>query len=277
VLVVDDNPTNLEVVRLQIESMGGEVATSGSVAAGVALAHDGAAMGKVFDVGVLDHQMPGNSGCEMAALMRGDPLLRAMPLILTSSGSTATLRARAAEVGIDVVLAKPVRQRILASHLLALAERARSVRTVMAPERDVAESGLLILVVDDVAINQQVAAGMLGRLGHRVEIATDGVEAIGSVTASDYDIIFMDVQMPRMNGIEATAAIRALGGAKSAVPIVAMTANAMEGDRETLLAEGMDDYISKPFSFEKLSALMQAWGPRLGRGEAPLGVRRARS
>jgi CheY-like chemotaxis protein len=104
---------------------------------------------------------------------------------------------------------------------------------------------------------------MLNRLGHRVELAGNGVEALDKVTTTDYDMIFMDIQMPRMNGIEATAAIRALPEPKSAVPIIAMTANAMEGDRETLLAAGMTDYISKPFSLARLTELTEAWRERL--------------
>jgi CheY-like chemotaxis protein len=120
-------------------------------------------------------------------------------------------------------------------------------------------------VVDDVAINQQVAAGMLSRLGHRIDVAGDGAEAVERVTAGEYDAIFMDVQMPRMNGIEAATAIRALTGPKSMVPIFAMTANAMDGDRETLLAAGMNDYIAKPFSLLQLTQLLDAWRARLCR------------
>ena len=107
---------------------------------------------------------------------------------------------------------------------------------------------------------------MLSKLGHHVDVAGDGVEAVGKVTAFHYDVIFMDIQMPRMNGIDATAAIRALRGTKAEVPVIAMTANAMDGDREALLAAGMDDYISKPISMAQLTDTIEAWRMRLGRG-----------
>jgi signal transduction histidine kinase/ActR/RegA family two-component response regulator len=126
VLLVDDNPINLAVFQLQIESMGGEVGASTDVAAGFAMARNAAAAGKPFDVAVLDHQMPANTGCEMAEMIRSDALLTTMPLILATSGPTAILRARAAAVGIDVVLAKPVRQQMLLSQLLKLVDRERS-------------------------------------------------------------------------------------------------------------------------------------------------------
>jgi two-component system sensor histidine kinase/response regulator len=110
---------------------------------------------------------------------------------------------------------------------------------------------------------------MLSKLGHRVDVASDGAEAVEKVMVQDYDLIFMDVQMPEMNGIDATSAIRAFGEPKSMVPIIAMTANAMDGDRETLLAAGMNDYISKPFSLGQLAALIEAWRGQLGRPESP--------
>jgi signal transduction histidine kinase/DNA-binding response OmpR family regulator len=268
VLVVDDNPVNIEVFRLQIESVGGEVVASTDAATGLATARDAATEGKHFDVAVLDHQMPCNTGCELAAMIRLSATLTHMPVILATSGPTAILRAQAAGIGIDTVLAKPVRQRILLANLLELASRKRSAPIAPAPAESVRvglESGFHILVVDDVAINQRVAAGMLTRLGHRIDTAGDGLEAVRKVTAFDYDAIFMDVQMPRMNGIDATSAIRAFVGPKAAVPIFAMTANAMDGDRESLLAAGMSDYISKPFSLAQLATLLDAWRQHLRR------------
>jgi signal transduction histidine kinase/DNA-binding response OmpR family regulator len=267
VLVVDDNPINTDVFRLQIESMGGTVETSTSAATGLALARETAATGKSFDVAVLDHQMPNNTGCEMAAMIREDALLANLPIILATSAPTANLRVQAAAIGINTVLAKPVRQRILIAHLLELIGHERTVQPAPAasahPPEASPEGGLRILVVDDVAVNLQVAAAMLARLGHRVDVAGDGVEAIERARDIDYDIIFMDVQMPRLNGIDATAAIRALAGSKSTVPIIAMTANAMDGDRETLLAAGMSDYISKPFSLMQLTETIETWRQRL--------------
>jgi signal transduction histidine kinase/DNA-binding response OmpR family regulator len=267
VLVVDDNPINADVFRLQIESMGGQVGISTGATAGLAMARDAANAGHPFDVALLDHQMPGNTGYEMAAMIREDPALAGMPVLLATSAPTADLRAWAAGIGIDTVLAKPVRQRILIAHLLELAERGRTAPPPapmpLKPPRIGAAAGLHVLVVDDVAVNRQVAVGMLSRLGHHVDGAGDGMEALEKVKGGNYDIVLMDVQMPRMNGIDATVAIRALSGTISAVPIIAMTANAMDGDRETLLAVGMNDYISKPFSLVQLTQTIEAWRQRL--------------
>ena len=267
VLVVDDNPVNTEVFRLQIESVGGQVQAGTDAAMGLALAKRAVAAGNPFNVAVVDHQMPGITGLEMAALLRQDPTLGAMPVILATSAPTAALRAQAPEAGVAYVLAKPVRQRILIAHLRELAERGQTSQTAFASAaaRVPVRTGdtLRILVVDDVAINLQVAEGMLGRLGHDVDTASDGVQAVEKVTASDYDIVFMDIQMPRMNGTDAASVIRGLPGPRSLVPIVAMTANAMDGDRETLLAAGMSDYISKPFSLIQLTEFIEAWRQRV--------------
>jgi signal transduction histidine kinase/DNA-binding response OmpR family regulator len=265
VLVIDDNPADAGVFRLQIENAGGMVETSTSVPAGLAVAREAAAAGKPFDVAVLDYRMLSNTGYEMISMIREDASLTGTPVILATSAPSASLRAWAAGNGIDTVLTKPVRQPILIGHLRDLTERGRTAQAVPAPARprpDGSEAGLHVLVVDDVAVNRQVAAGMLSRLGHRTDGAGDGLEAIEKVMDADYDIVFMDVQMPRMNGIDATAAIRALAGSKSMVPVIAMTANAMDGDRETLLTAGMNDYISKPFSLVQMTAVIETWRQR---------------
>ena len=292
VLVVDDNPVNIDIFRRQIEGVGGQVEARTDAGSGLALAREAVAGGIPFDVAVLDHQMPGEDGSAMAAAIRGDAALAGMPLILATSMPTAELRASAAGAGVDCVLAKPVRQSILIGHLLQLVGRLPPARTTPArivepppirphqagprpagaPQDGAPEDGappngragdFRILVVDDVATNRQVAAGFLVKLGHQVDLASDGEEAVAKITAFDYDMILMDVQMPRMDGIAATALIRALGGPKSAVPIIAMTANAMEGDRESALAAGMDDYISKPFNRGQLASLIETWERRL--------------
>jgi len=268
VLVVDDNPVNIDIFRLQIESAGGTVGSATNVAAGMRMAREAAAAGTPFDLAVLDHQMPGNTGYEMAVMMRAETALARLPVLLATSAPNPTLRADAAAAGIAHVLAKPVRQGVLITHLRDLLHgdhgAAPTPAAAKVPVRVGLQASLRILVVDDVSINRQVADGMLSKIGHHVDVANDGVEAVGKVTAFHYDVIFMDIQMPRMNGIDATAAIRALSGPKSEVPIIAMTANAMEGDRETLMAAGMDDYISKPFSMAQLTDTIEVWRMRLG-------------
>jgi signal transduction histidine kinase/CheY-like chemotaxis protein len=267
ILVVDDNPINIEVFRLQIESVGGQVEAGTNAAMGLALAQRAAAEGTPFHIAVVDHQMPGITGLEMAAIIRQDPALVEMPVILATSAPTAMLRAQAPDSGVTYVLAKPVRQRILIAHLRELAERGQTchVAPVKTTPRAPVRTGdaFRILVVDDVLINLQVAVGMLSRLGHDVDTAGDGVEAVEKVTESHYDMVLMDIQMPRMNGTDAATAIRALPGPNATVPIVAMTANAMDGDREMLLASGMCDYISKPFSLAQLTEFIETWRQRI--------------
>lgn len=263
VLVVDDNAVNIDIFRRQIAAAGGEVGASTDAAAGLALARQAVAEGHPFDVAVLDHQMPGNSGCELAAAIRADAALAAMPLMLASSVPVANLRSEAAAAGIDCVLSKPIRQSILINKLLELIGRGPVAHTAPAvddaPAAAEARAALRILVVDDVATNQLVAAGFLSKLGHEVDLAVDGLEAVEKFKAADYDIVLMDVHMPRMDGIAATAVIRAMHGRKAKVPIIAMTANAMDGDRESLLSAGMDDYISKPFNRRQLGTVIEKW------------------
>jgi signal transduction histidine kinase/CheY-like chemotaxis protein len=263
VLVVDDNPVNVDVFRRQIEAAGGLVDARNDADSGLALARKAADNGTPFDVAVLDHQMPGVSGYELAMSIRADSALATLPLILATSVSTVSLRVKAKAAGVNYVLTKPVRQQSLISHLLEAAGRdplgpsapARVAEMSLVP----LQASLRILVVDDVATNRFLASRILAKAGHVVELAGDGAEALEKVAASDFDMIFMDVQMPRMDGIEATAAIRAMDPPKSGLPIIAMTAHAMDGDREALLAAGMNDYVSKPINPARLVKLIETW------------------
>ena len=260
-LVVDDNPTSADFIRQQIAAGGGTVDVATSITAGMALLHAPAAR---FDLAILDHQMPNGNGFEMAAAIQADATVSGLPVILVTAQPSASLRAEAPLAGIAAILTKPVRQRILVTHILDLVGRGSAEADIPEPVPMVRprSSPLRVLVVDDVSINRQVAAAMLSKAGHVVELATDGQEAVDKIAVHDFDLVLMDVQMPRMNGISATQAIRALPDARARTRIVAMTANAMDGDHETLIACGMDDYISKPFSLVQLTALIEKWQQR---------------
>ncbi len=269
VLMVDDNPVNLEILSRQIEAAGGTAGLATNAADGFARAQ---AADPPFQVAVLDHQMPGGTGLDLARAFHADPQLATLPVLLATSIPSARLRMQAAAEGIDAVLAKPVRPSVLLARLRDLSLHARGAAppaveapAASPPPAPPAEpaAGLRILVADDVVTNRQVAAAILGRLGHSVDLASDGEEAVEMAARAEYDIVFMDVQMPRMDGVAATAAMRALGGRASRVPVVAMTANAMEGDREALLAAGIDDYLSKPFNRAQLSDLLSRWREKL--------------
>jgi two-component system sensor histidine kinase/response regulator len=268
VLVVDDSPVCLTIARLQIDGAGAQVGAAEDVASGLVAARAAAAAGEPFDVAVLDHQMAGNTGFEMVAEIRANPVLAGMQVILVTSQPSASLRAEATEVGVDYVLAKPIRQRLLVARIAELARGRTASGAIRAADAPVmareAEGPFRVLVVDDLPVNRRLAAAMLAKAGYTADVARDGSEAVEMIKSGDYDLVLMDVQMPRMNGIAATAVIRGLGGRAASVPIVAMTANAMEGDRESLIAAGMNDYISKPFSLVQLTGLVDAWRDRVG-------------
>ncbi len=269
VLLVDECPVNIGILRRQIEAAGGQAELATDTESARALGRQATADGAPFDVAVLDHHIPTDSGFEIAAAIRADAALAALPLILATPMPTAELRARAAAAGINAVLAKPIRQSMLISQLLELTGRAPPSQAMPVPLGEPIAAGspadLRILVVDDVATNRLVAAGFLAKLGHHVDLADDGEEAVEKVKAFDYDMVLMDVHMPRMDGFAATAAIRGLAGPKSGVAIIAMTANAMPDDRDSVLSAGMDDYVSKPFNRSQISKLVETWQHRLKR------------
>ncbi len=266
VLVVDDNDTNADVFRRQLENWGATVVTAENAAVGLVAAREAAREAAPFAVVLLDHHMPGMSGLDLATLLRADPDLAGLKLILASSGDTPDLKAQAASLRLDAVLSKPVRQSTLLDRLLEAVgiQRPRPVGPSR-PEDAILPTGpaLRILVAEDNAINQQVAVGLLAKLGHRADVADDGREAVTLVERCDYDLVLMDMQMPHMDGIAATRAIRQLARPKGAVPIIAMTANAMAGDREACLAAGMDDYIAKPIDRQRLAVLLERWGEQI--------------
>ncbi len=162
--------------------------------------------------------------------------------------------------GIDGWVAKPVKPKQLCEALLhVLAHEAISPKassTIAAPAKPEPHStgGLRVLLAEDNVVNQKVAVFMLQRLGCSADVAANGIEALEALTRRHYDVIFMDCQMPEMDGYEAARRIRNLDGDAAGIPIVAMTANAMQGDREECLRAGMDDYISKPVKIEDLEA-----------------------
>jgi len=185
-------------------------------------------------------------------------------VLLSSQGLRQ--QADAIRAGFAAVLTKPVRQSQLYDTLLDVMQAAALAtpasgpgRTVSAPSTVPRPSRGRVLVAEDNPINKKVAMLMLARLGYRADGVADGVEAVEAVARAPYDVVLMDCQMPEMDGYGATAAIRRLEGSRRHVPIIAMTANAMEGDRERCLAAGMDDYVAKPVKEDELAAALGRW------------------
>ena len=259
VLVVDDHAVNRMILLEMVRPWGCRVTEAAEASEAMEKLEDGVGSGDPYDVLVLDMCMPGEDGLSLADRVRGDAALKGTKMImLTSLGTGENL----AKTALDAWLTKPVRRARLhdtmASVVTGRPEAARQ------QGRDGGEKityHTRILVAEDNITNQLVAVKVLERLGHRVDVAANGLEAVEAVRIRPYDLILMDCQMPEMDGIEATRRIRAgeAGEAKRRIPIIAMTARAMIGDREACLQAGMDGYLPKPIELAPLTKEISRW------------------
>src|SRR5881398_1959108 len=262
-LVVDDNETNRRILRDMLGAEGVAVHEAHRADIGLEALHRAATAGTPFDLAILDAQMPDRDGFELATAIRADAqLARTRLLILTSAGQRGD-GERCRQLGIQAYLTKPI----------ARADLIEAVGTVLAgtpsaaggadlvTRHSIAESRhtLRILLAEDNPVNQQVATAMLLKRGHQVDVVANGREAVDAVAAERYDVVLMDIQMPEMDGFEATARIRALpqGGT---LPIIALTAHALSGERERCLERGMTGYLAKPFKAHDLFAVVEGRG-----------------
>jgi PAS domain S-box-containing protein len=250
-LVVDDNAMNREIVIRQARTWGmNPVAVEGPLAA-LALID----AGERFDVAVLDMLMPDMDGLALAQAIRQHEETRELPLILlTSVGRLPQARA-AAEF--NAQLAKPIKASQLYNALLGVLARQIDEPQVAEPavdgEKASASSSLRILLAEDNAVNQKVALALLRQLGYRADVALNGLEALAALERRPYDVVLMDVQMPELDGLDATRRIVERWPADRRPRIIAMTANALLEDREACFAAGMDDYVAKPIRPEELA------------------------
>ena len=258
-LVVDDNATNREILLRQLEGWDMRVACVADGAAALEALARAAAAGKGFDIAVLDMHMPHMDGLQLATAIRDNPALAALRLVvLTSSYSSASVRERE-RAGILRCVHKPIRQAEL-HEVLCSALRSPLGNTTGAPADKAAALQLAgrVLLAEDNPVNQQVGQAMLQKLGLTVHFADNGKQALALAASETFDLILMDCHMPVMDGYEASAAIRALNRTPR-VPIVALTANVMEGNRERCLAAGMDDFLAKPYALDQLKSMLQRW------------------
>jgi PAS domain S-box-containing protein len=257
-LVVDDNETNRRVLAGMLARWGMQVETANAGAEALARL----ARPEIPDLLILDGQMPEMDGFELAARIQAEPRLAGIPRIMLSSGVTGGDAERCRELGIAAHFSKPCAQHELHASLCAVlgaSSRKTGVPVPSAPPLPHESAHRLrVLLVEDHPVNQKLATSLLEKWGHEVFLATNGQEAVDRVASDRFDLILMDVQMPVMGGIEATQRIRLSG---NTTPIIAMTANAMEGDREFCLAAGMDDYIAKPVKADALHALLAGIRP----------------
>jgi CheY-like chemotaxis protein/anti-sigma regulatory factor (Ser/Thr protein kinase) len=257
-LLVDDNATNREIVRRLAESW--EMLVEVVERPTDALAR--VRRGDPFDVAVLDMQMPEMDGLELAREIRRYRDQRALPLLLlTSMGRLAKARG-ASEFAAQLV--KPVKSSQLHDALVRVLAAGTAPVSAPGPREDGSRSAVVdlrLLVAEDNAVNRQLALALLRRLGYDADVVENGREVLDALERERYDVVLMDVQMPELDGLEATRQIRERRGSSDAPRIIAMTANAMEGDRDECLAAGMDDYLSKPIRPEELSRALARCRP----------------
>jgi len=275
VLGVDDSETNRTILRAQLRGAGLEPDLAESGPRALELLRIAAFKGNPYRLAILDMQMPEMDGLDLARAIKGDPMLERTPLILLTSLARRGMASQAREAGIAGFLTKPVRQAQLEACIVSVLKLAAAPADPAAPPAPLVTKHRLaeekavtrprVLIAEDNLINQKVAVRLLEKLGCRADVVGDGAAAVAAIAGADYDIVFMDCQMPVMDGYDAAREIRKLAGSARGIPIVAMTANAMEGDREKCISAGMDDYVAKPVVAAELRRVLESWvGGRAG-------------
>jgi two-component system sensor histidine kinase/response regulator len=265
ILVVDDNATNREVLTAQLQSWGAVVAVVESGPAALPSLRSAAAAGNPFQLAILDMMMPGMDGAELGRAILADDTLNSTPLVMMTSLSQRGDAARFKEIGFAAYLIKPVRQSDLFDCLVAVltGEQKKEARPLITHHSLQAgrRANARILLVEDNLTNQEVAGGLLRRMGWHADVAANGKQAVKALESEPYDLVLMDVQMPEMDGYEATRIIRDSGSSvlNHNIPVIATTAHAMSGDAEKCLAAGMSDYISKPIDPGRLANVVEKW------------------
>jgi two-component system sensor histidine kinase/response regulator len=274
VLVVDDNATNLQILRNQILAwkMQPDCATRGEEA--LRMMRDAAVAGKPYDYALIDFQMPEMDGLALVRAIRSDPVIATIRLVILTSHGQSLKPRELHELGIDLCLIKPIKQSRLFDCLSEATDRVAVQTsphgdnsfpsTAFPSELPTPAENLRILLADDNQTNRKVALGQLDKLGYSALAVTNGLEVVKALEQVSYDVILMDCQMPELDGYETTQTIRKreqdldpLCPWKAPVHIIAMTAHAMQGEREKCLAAGMDDYLAKPVRSVELKAILE--------------------
>ena len=264
-LVVDDNATNRRLLEVLLQHWHCVPLLADSSAAALRLLATEAAAGRTVDAGIIDMQMPDMDGIALGRAIKADAALATLPLIMLTSVTQRGDAALATANGFSAYLAKPIKNLQL-QHCLAMVlgqtEQASGDGRLIT-RHTLTEQAVRghILVVEDNATNQKVVMHMLAKLGHRADAVGNGLEAIEALATIRYDLVLMDCQMPEMDGYDATRAIRATDShvLDHGIPVIALTAGAMQEDRERALAAGMDDYLSKPIDGEALADIARRW------------------
>jgi two-component system, sensor histidine kinase and response regulator len=278
VLGVDDNTTNRLILTRMLENFGCRITTLANGAETVATLRAAYQSGDPFQMVLLDMQMPEMDGEQVLQAIKADPLVKdvAAVIILTSMGHRGDV-SRLEAMGCSGYLLKPIKQGQLYEAIIAVLGRRQATKAVeqrsgMVTRHLLSEQkrqSTRILLVEDNPINQKLAVALLHKAGYPVDVAENGEQAVETLKTIPYQLVLMDVQMPVMDGLEATRMIRVMEGKSRHVPIVAMTAHAMKGDKERCLAAGMDDYLSKPLEPNDVFAMIEQWT----QNQAPVSVK----
>ena len=269
ILVVDDNPTNLEILENHLTSWRAEVTCANGAASALEILRSA---DEEFDLAILDWHMPEIDGLELARRIREERGLHQLRLMMLSSLANSLEDSDCDELCISTQITKPVRQGDLFNALLNILSESRDkpAPSRRAPTGERTLAGRVLLAEDNV-VNQAVAVGMLQHMGLDVDVAVNGEVAAEKVASGGYDVVLMDCQMPVLDGFDATRRIREweVESFERPVSIVALTANALKGDREKCLEAGMNDYLAKPFTAEELYSVLSLW---IGREPGPDGA-----
>gem|GEM_PF-1816205 len=268
ILVVDDNESSRLKVADLLRLWKAQPAEAEDGPAALNALLQAAQAGTPYQAAILDKQMPGMDGVALAQAIKANDIIKNTRLVLMTDLGQLGEGNRMKEIGVAAYLTKPVHQRDLHDCLAVVLSGAASKRPAhpLVTKHSIAEmrrTNIRILLVEDNVTNQLVAKGILNKLGLKVDVVANGAEAVSALEDLAYDLVLMDCQMPVMDGYEATRQIRkpASAALNHRVPIIAMTANAMQGDREKCLESGMNDYVSKPVSPQALATVLDKWLP----------------
>jgi len=264
-LVVDDNKTNRTILVKILESFGCEPAAVATGAKGIEALVDAARSGNPYKIVFLDNYMPGMGGEQTAREIKANTEISDVEIVMLTSAKRRGDVSRFDAIGCAGYLVKPVKQSQLFDTIVTVLciGKSRKTKKTTIVTRDTTMLSRIqkanILLVEDNPVNQKLAAKLLEKVGLHCVVADNGEDALKALSRDRYDLVLMDIQMPVMNGFEATRAIREREGSEHHTPIIAMTAHAMQGDREKCLEAGMDDYLSKPLNRKEMFSVIEKW------------------
>ncbi|WP_292461697.1 PAS domain S-box protein [Methanolobus sp.] len=269
ILIVDDNATNREILKVWLLSRGAKVSEAHSGTTALQELYQAHEDNNPFDIALLDMQMPGMDGITLTNVIKSDEKLKGIPLMMLTSLGKWPDSDHFDKSKFTALISKPVNHTELLDKVASALKRDQDPQEPpsLASKTESSErvKSLRFLLAEDNIVNQKVAQSMLKKIGHKVDTVANGKEAIKTLEMIPYDLVLMDVQMPEMDGIEATRIIRDTSSSvlNHEIPIIAMTAHAIDGDRERFINAGMDDYIAKPVSMQSLLTLIKKWSNKL--------------